>query len=100
LLEVLRLAPRRVVRQAHYGTRYCAQEPTGKMLLEGSKFTSDKLPVKLVYYEEFERVEDTFNREHQVKKWSRKKKEALIIGDIDALKEAAKSSQHKKNRDG
>ena len=65
----------------------------------GSKFTSDKLPVKLVYFEEFERVEDAFKREHQVKKWSRKKKEALIKGDIDALKEAAKSSQHKKNHE-
>ncbi len=42
---------------------------------EGSKFTSDKLPVKLVYFEEFERVEDAFKREHQVKKWSRKKKD-------------------------
>ncbi|MFC2080013.1 GIY-YIG nuclease family protein [Bacteroidota bacterium] len=66
----------------------------------GSKFTRDKLPVKLVYYEEFERVEDAFNREHQIKKWSRKKKEALIKGDIQALKEAAKSRQNKKKHDG
>ncbi|MFZ5941216.1 MAG: GIY-YIG nuclease family protein [Bacteroidota bacterium] len=61
----------------------------------GSKFTSDKLPVKLVYYEEFDRVEDAFNREHQIKKWSRKKKEALIKGDMKALKKAAKSKLKK-----
>ncbi|MFC2090251.1 GIY-YIG nuclease family protein [Bacteroidota bacterium] len=56
--------------------------------------------MRLVYYEEFNRVEDAFIREHQVKKWSRKKKEALIKGDIKTLKKAAKSKQNKNKRDG
>ncbi len=33
---------------------------------------------KLVYYEEYTEVVDAINREKQIKRWSRKKKEALI----------------------
>jgi putative endonuclease len=47
----------------------------------GSNFTSKHLPVKLVYFEEFKCVEEAFEREQQVKNWSRKKKEALIYGN-------------------
>jgi len=46
----------------------------------GANFTRKNLPVKLVYFEEFERIEDAFLREKQVQGWSRKKKEALIYG--------------------
>lgn len=46
----------------------------------GSNFTRKHLPVKLVYFEEFERIEDAYYREKQVQGWSRKKKEALIYG--------------------
>ena len=60
---------------------------------DGAKFTRDKLPVKLVYYEEFNRIDDAYMRENQIKKWSRRKKEALIAGDIEALKEAARSKK-------
>ncbi len=52
---------------------------------EGSNFTSRHLPVKLVYYEEFDRIDDAFNREKQVQGWSRKKKEALINGESNKL---------------
>ena len=45
---------------------------------DGAKFTRDKLPVKLVYYEEFDRIDEAYQRENKIKKWSRKKKEALI----------------------
>ena len=41
-------------------------------------FTKKHLPVELVYYEQFQRIIDAFHREHQVKGWNRKKKEALI----------------------
>lgn len=57
----------------------------------GARFTSDNLPVKLLYYEEFDRIEDAYQRENQIKKWSRIKKEALMAGDIEALKKAARS---------
>lgn len=45
---------------------------------EGANHTRKRLPVELIYYEEFERIDVAFNREKQVQGWSRKKKEALI----------------------
>lgn len=44
----------------------------------GAHFTSKHLPVKLIFYEEFPRIEEAFLREKQIQGWSRKKKEALI----------------------
>ena len=44
----------------------------------GANHTKKRLPVKLVYYEEFERIDTAFFREKQVQGWSRAKKEALI----------------------
>jgi putative endonuclease len=55
----------------------------------GAKHTAKRLPVKLVYYEFFERVEDAFYREKQVQGWSRKKKEALMASDTNLLHELA-----------
>jgi putative endonuclease len=46
----------------------------------GANFTSKNLPVKLVYFEEFDSLEAAFLREKQLQGWSRKKKEALIYG--------------------
>jgi len=45
---------------------------------EGANHTKKRLPVKLVYCEEFEKVDKAFYREKQVQGWNRKKKEALI----------------------
>lgn len=44
----------------------------------GANHTKKRLPVKLLYYEEFGRIDDAFYREKQVQRWNRKKKEALI----------------------
>ena len=52
---------------------------------EGSNFTSKHLPVKLVYYEEYQRIDEAFYREKQVQGWSRKKKEALIRNETQTL---------------
>ena len=52
---------------------------------EGSNFTRKHLPVKLVYYEEFDRIDQAFYREKQVQGWSRKKKEALIKNEYHKL---------------
>ena len=57
---------------------------------EGANFTKKHLPLKLVYYEEFSRIEDAFKREKQVQNWSSKKKEALITGESDLLKGLSK----------
>jgi putative endonuclease len=56
----------------------------------GSKFTSRRLPVKLVYFEEYDRIEDAFQREKQVQNWSRAKRQALINGEHDRLPFLAK----------
>ncbi len=56
---------------------------------EGANHTKKHLPVKLVCFEEFERIDEAFYPEKQVQKWSRKKKEALINGDYQSLKQLA-----------
>lgn len=52
---------------------------------QGSNHTKTRLPVKLVYVEEFERIDQAFYREKQVQGWNRKKKEALINGFPEEL---------------
>jgi len=52
---------------------------------EGANHTTKRLPVKLLYYEEYNRVDYAFYREKQVQGWSRKKKEALIKGQFQDL---------------
>lgn len=51
----------------------------------GAKYTSRRLPVKLLYFEEFQRINEAFYREKQVQGWSRKKKEALIASNYKDL---------------
>ncbi|MBI4646506.1 MAG: GIY-YIG nuclease family protein [Bacteroidia bacterium] len=57
---------------------------------EGANYTKRRLPVKLVYFEEFAKVSDAFYREKQVQKWSHAKKKALMDGKTDYLKLLAK----------
>lgn len=66
---------------------------------EGANHTKKRLPVELVYLEEFQRIDEAFYREKQVQGWSRKKKEALIGGDVNKLKELAgcRNESHYKN---
>ncbi|KPM47319.1 GIY-YIG nuclease family protein [Jiulongibacter sediminis] len=45
---------------------------------EGANHTRKYLPVELVYFEEFDRIDEAFLREKQIQKWRREKKEALI----------------------
>lgn len=56
----------------------------------GCAFTKAHLPVKLVYTEEYPTYDQAYKRERQLHGWSRAKKEALINGDIDKLKELSK----------
>ena len=60
-------------------------------LYRSAKFTKAHQPVKLVYTEEYEDDHKARMREQQLHGWSRAKKEALIRGDIEALKRLAKS---------
>jgi putative endonuclease len=58
---------------------------------EGS-YTSSRLPLELVFYCEFTDINLAIDKEKQIKKWSRAKKEVLINGDFDALVNLAKKS--------
>jgi len=51
----------------------------------GANHTKKRLPVELIYVEEFQRIDDAFNREKQIQGWSRNKKEALIEENYEAL---------------
>ncbi|MDH5190685.1 MAG: GIY-YIG nuclease family protein [Gammaproteobacteria bacterium] len=53
-------------------------------------YTSSRLPVILVFYEEFSSREEALERERQIKRWSRQKKEALIKGDWTKLSDLAR----------
>ena len=52
---------------------------------EGSNHTKKRLPVELVYYEEYSRIDEAFYREKEIQGWRRKKKEALINGVSELL---------------
>jgi putative endonuclease len=58
---------------------------------EGANHTKNRLPVTLVYFEEFDRIDDAFLREKQVQGWSRRKKEALIKGQYEKLPQLSRS---------
>ncbi len=57
-------------------TRRLANHQSGK----GAKYTRSRLPVRLVYYEEYETESEARKRECAIKKLPRHKKEALIQG--------------------
>ncbi len=66
---------------------------------EGANHTKKRLPVKLVYYEEYDRIDTAYFREKQIQNWNRNKKEALINGWDRELKKAAEcmNKTHWKN---
>lgn|SRR5574343_61575 len=58
---------------------------------EGANHTKKYPPIKLVYIEEYPRIDYAFNREKQIQGWSRNKKQALISGKLGQLPEFAKA---------
>lgn len=67
---------------------------------EGANHTKKRLPVRLIYFEEFDRIDVAFYREKQVQKWSRAKKIALIEGKSEVLHTLAecKNESHFMNK--
>ncbi|WEK03510.1 MAG: GIY-YIG nuclease family protein [Candidatus Devosia phytovorans] len=69
------------------------QDPEARLWEHSNKsypgYTSTRTPVEMVFMEHYERIIDAIEREQQIKKWSRRKKEALIRGDYEALPELA-----------
>ena len=63
-------------------------------------YTSYRLPVKLVFSQEFNSYHEAFQFERKIKNWSRAKKEALINSDFSKLHKLAecKNETHFKNK--
>jgi putative endonuclease len=59
--------------------------------LDPDCYTFTRRPVELVYIEECIDPMEAIRREKQLKGWSRAKKEALICGDWESLKELSKN---------
>lgn len=50
---------------------------------KSAKYLRAKKPVRLVYWEEYSTLKEARQRERQIKRLTRAKKEALIKGDLD-----------------
>ena len=57
----------------------------------GANYTKKRLPVQLVYLEEFSRIDLAFYREKQIQGWSREKKQALINSQHHLLPSLSKA---------
>ena len=64
----------------------------------GPRFTACRRPLALVYSEPFHSMEEARQREIQIKKWSRAKKEALIAGHIGCPHKISSSSPTQSDR--
>ena len=63
----------------------CARERTHNEG-RGSRYTSERRPVKIVYSESYDLLDAAIAQERQLKRWTTAKKEALIAGDFATLK--------------
>ena len=59
---------------------------------KGAKYTAARRPVHIVYAEEHSSAGSAIARERQLKRWSNKKKEALVLGDCAALRSLGRRS--------
>jgi len=51
----------------------------------GAKYLRAKKPVSLVYSEIYPDIKTAMNREMQIKRWTKTKKEALVNGDLETI---------------
>ena len=49
---------------------------------KGAKYTRNRLPVEMVYYEEYEEKSEAMKREYAIKQLTRKQKEKLISSKV------------------
>ncbi len=66
---------------------------------EGCSYTQKRLPVKLVFVQEFDSLEDAYYAERRIHGWSRKKKLAIINGEYDQLPDLSKAYCKKTDKD-
>lgn len=78
------------------GSLYIGRTPRLKARLarhaqgQGCQFTRTRLPFVLAWQETHDTWDSAFERETQLKRWSRAKKEALVRGDITTLKQLSR----------
>ena len=63
-------------------------------------YTHKRLPVQLVWYQDFPTREEALAAERQIKGWSRAKKEALIKGDWETISRLASRATTQKRPTG
>ena len=91
--------PHAYILRCNDGTLYVGSARTLEHRLEqhaagkGGEYTRKRLPVELVYAEEFERVDDAWAREKQLQGWSRAKRKALIEGRFEDLVALSRNRQ-------
>ena len=56
----------------------------------GAAYTARRLPLKLVFTAQFDRIDDAYAMEKRVQGWSRAKRRALIDGRFDSLPQLSK----------
>jgi putative endonuclease len=60
--------------------------------IDPSCYTFKRRPLTLVHQEFFHEIMDAIEREKQIKRWSRRKKEALIAQDAERLQHYSRRS--------
>jgi len=66
----------------------------------GARYTSGRRPVRLVYSESFNTVGDALKREHELKRWQRRRKEALIAARTADCLSDLEPGRHQRNHCG
>lgn len=78
----------------YVGSTRCLEDRLRQHRLgDGAAYTKRRLPVTLVWAQEFERVDETYAMEQRIQGWSRAKRKALIdhrYGDLPALSRSSK----------
>ncbi len=62
--------------------------------IDVTAYTHTRRPVVLRFFQEFVNPNEAIAFEKQVKGWSRQKKNALVVGDIERLKEISNRKSH------
>ena len=64
---------------------------------QGSRYTSTRTPVELMFCEEFDDIGEAYAMEKRIQGWSRNKRQALISGDFKSLKSvSARRTRYRK----
>ena len=62
----------------------------------GCEYTRTRMPIKLVYVEEYGDISEAYGRERQIHGWTHRKKQALIEGNTFDLVRFSKKYQNDK----